>query len=265
MEFNNAKEIKNLMNQFGLIWIDYLCVQINGLEYKNLARVNNKTVSYIRNDDLMKYGILDEKETEDFYNILSNNTFVDDFYCFASEDFLGGLSYEVYQKQVESIHDKYGLDKDSRLIDWIRPVHIIRRSEVESFYQYTNSVVLKGVEYKEWGDGAVRDPWKEPSGCLMPDYISINQPQHIEGIPEDEIIHREAGDGREYRLSFDYIPKKYLEEVILYRHYLDPSDIENSLRKKYIGKYDQWNLDINNPTPEIFDFMREHEACKVLK
>lgn len=265
MGINNRKEIKNLMSQYGFIWIDYLCVQINGLEYKNLARVNNKTVSYIRNDDLMEYGILDEKETKECFDILSNDPFVEDFYCFSSNDFLGDLSYEKYQEAVKSIHDKYSLNKDSRLIDWIRPVHIVRRSEVESFYQYTDSVVLRGTEYKEWGDGAVRDPWKEPSGSLMPDHISINQPQHITDIPEDEIIHREAGDGREYHLSFDYIPKKYLEEVILYRHYLDPSNIENSLRKNYIGEFDQWNLNINNPNPEIFEFMRKHGVCKELK
>lgn len=37
------------------------------------------------------------------------------------------------------------------------------------------------------GDG------KEPTGTLMPDYISIDQAKEIQEIPADEIIHREVG------------------------------------------------------------------------
>lgn len=56
------------------------------------------------------------------------------------------------------------------------------------------SFVLRGEEWKgEWGDGAFKDGWREPTGTLMPDYISIDQAKNIQGIPADEIIHREVG------------------------------------------------------------------------
>lgn len=260
--------MKDLKCQYGIKCINSLCVQINGVERKDLARVNNKTVLYIRNDDLLKYRILDEKDREEFFRILSEDSFVEDFYCFGFDGFMGDLSYESYQKQVKLSCEKFrlSLDGDSRIVDYIRPIHLVRSSEIEVFYQYTDSIVLNGEEWKgEWGDGAFKDAWKEPTGTLMPDYISIDQAKDIQGIPADEIIHREVGDPRDYHISFDYIPKKYLDKLILYRRYLDFSNIENSLRRNYNGKIDRWVLDFNNPNSQVFDFMINYGVFEKLR
>lgn len=58
--------MKDLKRRYGFKWINNLCVQINGVEYNHLARVNNKTILYIRNDNLLRYRILDKKDCEEF-------------------------------------------------------------------------------------------------------------------------------------------------------------------------------------------------------
>lgn len=256
--------INNIMNHYRFQKKNTLFVKIKGVEYAYNEFFEFKKKILLKENYFFGYDIFNEKDVADFYNVLSNDDFVDGVYTkgvffnkISSEDYFARIKYLL--ENAETCE----LKKKNQLNYWFVPFHVIRNSEVESCYDLSVTVVMSGIEYEEWSDGAYKDAWLEPSGRIMPDFIAIigSPKEEIKHIPVNEISHREECHGNDYYVSFDYVPKKYLDKIILYRRYRDASDIER-LPGYYTGEFDKLELDVNNPNFEILCAMKEYKICE---
>ncbi len=149
--------------------------------------------------------------------------------------------------------------------DWF-PIHLIRKSEVEAFYDYYVTMVIHGFEvyFEAEGDSAL-------SICtddIFPEYIILShsgyqlemtsvQSDVLMTIPQCEVVVKTYGDHYYGYDSYTLIPKRYIDKIILRRRYLKTDNIETSLKKEYTGKEDVYELDLKNPDPDILNLMEK--------
>ena len=114
--FNNSEDIKNI------IFIKDLCHDGNLLNYEYRGK---------------------------YYSLISRNSFIDgcaiDGMCFTSIDL------DQFLSKIEDGIMRLG----EEFVNTIGPFHIIRQSEVESFYEYTSSIVINGIECNGYVDAGI--------------------------------------------------------------------------------------------------------------
>ncbi len=148
--------------------------------------------------------------------------------------------------------------------DWF-PIHLIRKSEVEAFYDYYVTMVINGYEVK----------FEKEADCFLwsmteifPEYVILShsgytleltdiQKEILKTIPQSEVIEKSGGSHYDGYDSYTFIPKRYIEKIILRRRYLKTDNIEKSLKKEYTGKEDVYELDLKNPDPDILSLMEK--------
>ena len=149
--------------------------------------------------------------------------------------------------------------------DYWYPIHLIRKSEVEAFYDYYVTMVIHGFEIEFW---AMADSYLWNITEIFPEYVVLAhsgytleltdiQKEILKTIPQSEVIEKSGGSYYDGFNSYTFIPKKYIEKIILRRRYLKTDNIEKSLKKEYTGKEDVYELDLKNPDPDILNLMME--------
>ena len=209
---------------------------------------DKKEFSMIKLYTNTKYNLKDTNERLLFWNDIKSQSDVDGL------SMQGELcvfdSYETFSQKTTQCKDRYGYT----INDVIWPFHIIRASEVEKFYEYTSSIVIKGIECDKYED----------AGTVYCDYnygyvdvlYSGKYEEITEKIPESDLkeVNIRMDSGRYYERK-KLISKKYIDKIILRRKYLHPDLIEFCLEKFYTGEEDVYELDPKNPDPEILNMM----------
>ena len=248
-----AFEIKhsniNVINDISLL--------IKNKEYNDI-RIEDNCVYALCQDLIMPYNLYINEQQERFYDNMVNNPFIDGIHA---RRLYHNVTYDVYKELLsEAIESAQKSARNYSPRYYLCPFHIIRQSEVEKFYEYTSSIVIKGIEVKRFFD-AGQNRVELQLDNEMPNYIAIYDRQILIQIPSNDIMHVEKGHDRDIgRVCYDLIPKKYIDKIILRRKYLHTDLIEFCLEKFYTGEEDVFELDPKNPDPKVLEMMKEYRV-----
>ncbi len=247
------------INKNHLYKISRLSLTIEDNEYDDI-RIENSN-SYILCQQLIKsYNLFDINEQERFFCDIKSNHFVDGirsdklFYNISYNDYKEILSKALCQAKKSNMHftPRY----------FLCPFHRIRGTEIKTFYEYTSSIVINGIECDMYVDAGIGHIGYHDT---YPGYIEIEGAKYkevIATIPQEDLKMITVGDYKDGLFKINIIPKKFIDKIILRRKYLHPDCIEFSLEKFYTGEEDVFELDPKNPNPEVLEMMKKYRVIE---
>lgn len=233
---------------------------IGGNEYDDVR--NNGGTIVLCHDLMAGYDLGSESDVRKLYNDLKSNSFV---HGLCKDSLYKNLSMEDYMTLMQNAK-KEAEAKNVPLHQVICPFHRVRQSEVEAFCEYESSIVL-GKWYDE-------ESWVECKkfldlNCLQPGY-SETYPEYVSVDAESsEILCKTLDSWQQKKITINDLEnnntremttfkKCTLQQIKLYRRYLDTSDIEHSLEAPYTGKEEVFVLNMDKIYPKDLELMRKY-------
>lgn len=207
---------------------------------------------------LMKsYDLFNESDIQEFYNEVSKNPFIDGIRLGYGR-LMYNLSYNDYLEDLKKTSYIAKLNY-SNPINFIWPFHKVRKSEVESFYEYSVSIVIKGVEVSKFDDAGVGYIGYPGS---FPEYMDISssglEDDVVSLLPKEEIKEIKVGNGHDGFVTVSLIPKKFIEKIVLRRKHFNIELVEaEEDKQEFTGKDDVYVLNPNQPDNEVLELMKK--------
>ena len=211
--------------------------------------------------NMMKYfNLFNEKDKKEFFEQVKTNQFVDGIHL-GSGRLMYDLSYEEYERDIEKTM-YYAILNHKSSDEFIWPFHKVRKSEVESFYQYSLSIVIGGVEINKFDDAEVGYYGYHDK---YPGYIDVSESgreqEIVSLLPQDELKKISVGNPHEGFTYPTLIPNKFIEKIILRRKHLNIDLVEeDEERQEFTGKEDVFELDPNHPDQAVFEMMEKYKV-----
>ena len=232
-------------------------VMINGTEYR-LFYSSDVVVNCI--DDPKKiFNLGKDSEIKDFINKVVEDPFVDGIhtdpdilhYDLPYSKFEEILKYEIRSANLNNCYPTH----------YVWPFHKVRKSEVESFYQCSLSIVIGGVEISNFDDAEVGYYGYQDK---YPGYIDVSaskrEQEIVSLLPQEELKKISVGDPRDGFTYPTLIPNKFIEKIILRRKYLNIDLVENGEDKQeFTGKEDVFEIDPVHPDKEVLEMMEKYK------
>ena len=210
--------------------------------------------------NMMKhFDLFRESDQKEFFNQVKINPFVDGILS-GSGHLMYELSYDEYLREIEKAR-YYAVLNKKNLDEFIYPFHKVRKSEVESFYQITLSIVIKGVEISKFDDAEVGYYGYQDK---YPGYIDVSaskrEQEIVSLLPQEELKKISVGNPRDGFTYPTLIPNKFIEKIILRRKYLNIDLVENGEDKQeFTGKEDVFEIDPVHPDNEVLEMMEKYK------
>ena len=232
-------------------------VVINGFEYRLFY--SSDVVVNCDDDKKKNFLLADESNIKDFYNKIVEDPFVDGIHT--DPDILHySLPYSRFEEILRYEIRSARLNHCSPL-HYVWPFHKVRKYEVESFYQCTLSIVIKGVEISKFDDAEVGYYGYQDK---YPGYIDVSaskrEQEIVSLLPQEELKKISVGDPRDGFTYPTLIPNKFIEKIILRRKYLNIDLVENGEDKQeFTGKEDVFEIDPVHPDKEVLEMMEKYK------
>ena len=210
--------------------------------------------------NMMKhFDLFRESDQKEFFNQVKINPFVDGILS-GSGHLMYELSYDEYLREIEKAR-YYAVLNKKNLDEFIYPFHKVRKSEVESFYQCTLSIVIKGVEISKFDDAEVGYYGYQDK---YPGYIDVSaskrEQEIVSLLPQEELKKISVGNPRDGFTYPTLIPNKFIEKIILRRKHLNIDLVENDEDKQeFTGKEDVFEIDPVHPDKEVLEMMEKYK------
>lgn len=216
--------------------------------------------------NMMKYfNLFKEKDKKDFFEQVKSNQFVDGIHL-GSGSLMYDLSYDEYERDIEKTR-YYAILNHKSSYEFIWPFHKVRKSEVESFYQYSLSIVIGGVEISKFDDAEV-GYYGYPD--KYPGYIDVSasgrEKEIVSALPQEELKKISVGNPHEGFTYPTLIPNKFIEKIIFRRKHLNIDLVEEGEdSQEFTGKEDVFEVDPNHPDQKVLDMMEKYEMIEMKK
>ena len=210
--------------------------------------------------NMMKhFDLFRESDQKEFFNQVKINPFVDGILS-GSGHLMYELSYDEYLREIEKAR-YYAVLNKKNLDEFIYPFHKVRKSEVESFYQCTLSIVIKGVEISKFDDAEVGYYGYQDKYSGYIDVSASKREQEIVSLlPQEELKKISVGNPRDGFTYPTLIPNKFIEKIILRRKHLNIDLVENDEDKQeFTGKEDVFEIDPVHPDKEVLEMMEKYK------
>lgn len=214
--------------------------------------------------NMMKYfNLFKEKDKKEFFEQVKSNPFVDGIYL-GSGCLMYDLSYDEYERDIEKTR-YYAILNHKSSDEFIWPFHKVRKSEVESFYQYSLSIVIGGVEISNFDDAEV-GYYGYPD--KYPGYIDVSasgrEKEIVSALPQEELKKISVGNPHEGFTYPTLIPNKFIEKIIFRRKHLNIDLVEEGEdSQEFTGKEDVFEVDPNHPDQKVLDMMEKYEMIEI--
>lgn len=216
--------------------------------------------------NMMKYfNLFKEKDKKEFFEQVKSNPFVDGIYL-GSGCLMYDLSYDEYERDIEKTR-YYAILNHKSSDEFIWPFHKVRKSEVESFYQYSLSIVIGGVEISKFDDAEV-GYYGYPD--KYPGYIDVSasgrEKEIVSALPQEELKKISVGNPHEGFTYPTLIPNKFIEKIIFRRKHLNIDLVEEGEdSQEFTGKEDVFEVDPNHPDQKVLDMMEKYKVIEMKK
>ena len=216
--------------------------------------------------NMMKYfNLFKEKDKKEFFEQVKSNPFVDGIYL-GSGCLMYDLSYDEYERDIEKTR-YYAILNHKSSDEFIWPFHKVRKSEVESFYQCSLSIVIGGVEISKFDDAEV-GYYGYPD--KYPGYIDVSasgrENEIVSALPQEELKKISVGNPHEGFTYPTLIPNKFIEKIIFRRKHLNIDLVEEGEdSQEFTGKEDVFEVDPNHPDQKVLDMMEKYEMIEKKK
>lgn len=216
--------------------------------------------------NMMKYfNLFKEKDKKEFFEQVKSNPFVDGIYL-GSGCLMYDLSYDEYERDIEKTR-YYAILNHKSSDEFIWPFHKVRKSEVESFYQCSLSIVIGGVEISNFDDAEV-GYYGYPD--KYPGYIDVSasgrEKEIVSALPQEELKKISVGNPHEGFTYPTLIPNKFIEKIIFRRKHLNIDLVEEGEdSQEFTGKEDVFEVDPNHPDQKVLDMMEKYEMIEMKK
>lgn len=176
------------------------------------------------------------------------------------------LSYDEYERDIEKTR-YYAILNHKSSYEFIWPFHKVRKSEVESFYQCSLSIVIGGVEISKFDDAEV-GYYGYPD--KYPGYIDVSasgrEKEIVSALPQEELKKISVGNPHEGFTYPTLIPNKFIEKIIFRRKHLNIDLVEEGEdSQEFTGKEDVFEVDPNHPDQKVLDMMEKYEMIEKKK
>lgn len=214
----------------------------------------------IKCSNMMKYfDLFRESDKKDFFDRVKINKFIDGIHLGLGH-LMYDLSYEEYEGDLTMVK-RYAIHNNKSIDDLVWPFHKVRKSEVESFYQCTLSIVIRGIEISEFDDAEVGYYGYQDK---YPGYIDVSASEREQEIvsllPQEELKKISVGNSRDGFTYPTLIPNKFIEKIILRRKHLNIDLVENDEDKQeFTGKEDVFEIDPNHPDQKVLEMMEKYK------
>lgn len=216
--------------------------------------------------NMMKYfNLFKEKDKKEFFEQVKSNPFVDGIYL-GSGCLMYDLSYDEYERDIEKTR-YYAILNHKSSDEFIWPFHKVRKSEVESFYQCSLSIVIGGVEISKFDDAEV-GYYGYPD--KYPGYIDVSasgrEKEIVSALPQEELKKISVGNPHEGFTYPTLIPNKFIEKIIFRRKHLNIDLVEEGEdSQEFTGKEDVFEVDPNHPDQKVLDMMEKYKVIEMKK
>ncbi|MDO4525880.1 MAG: hypothetical protein Q4B61_11205 [Bacteroidales bacterium] len=216
--------------------------------------------------NMMKYfNIFKEKDKKEFFEKVKSNQFVDGIHL-GSGSLMYDMSYDEYERDIEKT-SYYAILNHKSSYEFIWPFHKVCKSEVESFYQYSLSIVIGGVEISNFDDAEV-GYYGYPD--KYPGYIDVSasgrEKEIVSALPQEELKKISVGNPHEGFTYPTLIPNKFIEKIIFRRKHLNIDLVEEGEdSQEFTGKEDVFEVDPNHPDQKVLDMMEKYEMIEMKK
>lgn len=216
--------------------------------------------------NMMKYfNLFKEKDKKDFFEQVKTNQFIDGIHL-GSGSLMYDLSYDEYERDIEKTR-YYAILNHKSSYEFIWPFHKVRKSEVESFYQCSLSIVIGGVEISKFDDAEV-GYYGYPD--KYPGYIDVSasgrEKEIVSALPQEELKKISVGNPHEGFTYPTLIPNKFIEKIIFRRKHLNIDLVEEGEdSQEFTGKEDVFEVDPNHPDQKVLDMMEKYEMIEMKK
>ena len=216
--------------------------------------------------NMMKYfNLFKEKDKKEFFEQVKSNPFVDGIHL-GSGSLMYDLSYDEYERDIEKTR-YYAILNHKSSYEFIWPFHKVRKSEVESFYQCSLSIVIGGVEISNFDDAEV-GYYGYPD--KYPGYIDVSasgrEKEIVSALPQEELKKISVGNPHEGFTYPTLIPNKFIEKIIFRRKHLNIDLVEEGEdSQEFTGKEDVFEVDPNHPDQKVLDMMEKYEMIEMKK
>ena len=238
-------------------------VVINGTEYR-LFYSSDVVVNCI--DDPKKiFNLGKDSEIKDFINKVVEDPFVDGIhtdpdilhYDLPYSKFEEILKYEIKSANLNNCYPTH----------YVWPFHKVRKSEVESFYQCSLSIVIGGVEISKFDDAEVGYYGYQDK---YPGYIDVSasgrEKEIVSALPQEELKKISVGNPHEGFTYPTLIPNKFIEKIIFRRKHLNIDLVEEGEdSQEFTGKEDVFEVDPNHPDQRVLDMMEKYKMIEKKK
>ena len=232
-------------------------VVINGTEY-HLFYSSDVVVNCI-DDPKKRFNLGKDSEIKDFINKVVEDPFVDGIhtdpdilhYDLPYSEFEEILKYEIRSAYLNNCYPTH----------YVWPVHKVRKSEVESFYQCSLSIVIGGVEISNFDDAEV-GYYGYPD--KYPGYIDVSasgrEKEIVSALPQEELKKISVGNPHEGFTYPTLIPNKFIEKIIFRRKHLNIDLVEEDEdSQEFTGKEDVFEVDPNHPDSDTLGLMEKYK------
>ncbi len=216
--------------------------------------------------NMMKYfNLFKEKDKKEFFEQVKSNPFVDGIHL-GSGSLMYDLSYDEYERDIEKTR-YYAILNHKSSYEFIWPFHKVRKSEVESFYQCSLSIVIGGVEISKFDDAEV-GYYGYPD--KYPGYIDVSasgrEKEIVSALPQEELKKISVGNPHEGFTYPTLIPNKFIEKIIFRRKHLNIDLVEEGEdSQEFTGKEDVFEVDPNHPDQKVLDMMEKYKMIEMKK
>lgn len=216
--------------------------------------------------NMMKYfNLFKEKDKKEFFEQVKSNQFVDGIHL-GSGSLMYDLSYDEYERDIEKTM-YYAILNHKSSYEFIWPFHKVRKSEVESFYQCSLSIVIGGVEISNFDDAEV-GYYGYPD--KYPGYIDVSasgrEKEIVSALPQEELKKISVGNPHEGFTYPTLIPNKFIEKIIFRRKHLNIDLVEEGEdSQEFTGKEDVFEVDPNHPDQKVLDMMEKYKVIEMKK
>ena len=216
--------------------------------------------------NMMKYfNLFKEKDKKDFFEQVKTNQFIDGIHL-GSGSLMYDLSYDEYECDIEKTM-YYAILNHKSSYEFIWPFHKVRKSEVESFYQCSLSIVIGGVEINKFDDAEV-GYYGYPD--KYPGYIDVSasgrEKEIVSALPQEELKKISVGNPHEGFTYPTLIPNKFIEKIIFRRKHLNIDLVEEGEdSQEFTGKEDVFEVDPNHPDQKVLDMMEKYKMIEMKK
>ena len=232
-------------------------VVINGTEYR-LFYSSDVVVNCI-DDPKKRFNLGKDSEIKDFINKVVEDPFVDGIhtdpdilhYDLPYSEFEEILKYEIRSAYLNNCYPTH----------YVWPFHKVRKSEVESFYQCSLSIVIGGVEISNFDDAEV-GYYGYPD--KYPGYIDVSasgrEKEIVSALPQEELKKISVGNPHEGFTYPTLIPNKFIEKIIFRRKHLNIDLVEEDEdSQEFTGKEDVFEVDPNHPDSDTLGLMEKYK------